>query len=123
MLEGEQGVVVLSRDQGGAAAALLSDVLFRNTSVVVGVFGNATRPGVHDLRPVGADSPEPSSEPQANCTGFWFEHANAASVNGGGVAFLGPAQPWWQPGATCWAASADSSVRVEGLSCTPAVAA
>ena len=121
MFEGEQGAIVLSRDQGDAATGLVQNVSFQNVTVIVGVFGNFTRPGVHDLRPVGAGSPEPTALPQANCTGFWFEHASGVAVSGGSsVAFVGSTrQPFWQPGTTCWASTADSSVAVSGLACDP----
>lgn len=123
IFEGEQGAVILSRGQGNASAAgpaALTSLLFSNVSLVIGVYGNYTRPGVHDLRPVstGPSPLEPSAEPQANCTGFWFEHADSVRVVGGSVAFVGaPPQPFWQPGATCWAATADSAVDVSGLAC------
>jgi hypothetical protein len=100
VLEGEQGAVVLSRGQGNASAAgpaALTSLLFSNVSLVIGVYGNYTRPGVHDLRPVstGPSPLEPSAEPQANCTGFWFEHADSVRVVGGSVAFVGaPPQPF-----------------------------
>jgi hypothetical protein len=121
VLEGEQGAVVLSRDQGDARAPpappRLAGLRFVNVSLVVGVFGGHTRPGVHDLRPVDAGSPEPDAEPQANVTGWWFEHAGGVEVRGGGVAFVGAPQPFWQPGAACWAATPDSGVTVAGMAC------
>ena len=119
VFEGEQGAVVLSRDQGGAGPTFLAGLRFENVSVIVGVFGNDTRPGVHDLRPVDPGSPEPSAEPQANVTGLWFEHASDVQVIGGSVAFVGTQQPFWQPGSDCWAATADSTVTVSAMACDP----
>jgi len=118
VFEGEQGAIVLSRDQGDAGA-MLSGLLFSNVSVIVGVFGNFTRPGVHDLRPVNSGSPEPTPEPQANVTGWWFEHAADVHVVGGSVSFVGAQQPFWAPGATCWASTSDSGVSVQGMACSP----
>jgi hypothetical protein len=118
VFEGEQGAIALSRDQGGAGARL-AGLLFSNVTVIVGVFGNHTRPGVHDLRPLDAGTLEPTQEPQADVTGWGFEHAADVKVVGGSVAFVGPAQPFWAPGAACWASTADSGVSVQGMACNP----
>ena len=123
VFEGEQGVVVLSRDQGNATRSgpgALADITLDNCSVIVGVFGNATRPGVHDLRPIDSGSPEKSAEPQADVPGLSFESAAGVAVRGGSVSFVGPHQPFWAPGATCWTATPDSSVEVDAaFVCSP----
>ena len=123
VFEGEQGVVVLSRDQGNATLVgpgALADIKLDNCSVIVGVFGNATRPGVHDLRPIDSGSPEKTAEPQADVPGLSFESAAGVSVRGGSVSFAGPHQPFWAPGATCWTATPDSSVEVDAaFVCSP----
>ena len=119
VFEGEQGAVVLSRDQGDAGAAKLAGLLFSNVTIIVGVFGNYTRPGVHDLRPLDAGTPEPEQEPQANVTGWWFEHVSDVTVVGGSVSFVGARQPFWAPGAACWASTSDSGVVVQGMACNP----
>lgn len=120
VLQGEQGVVVASRDQGNASAtgAAISGLRFLNVTVIVGTYGNATRPGVHDFRPMDAGQPTPEKV-NASVAGYWFEHAAGIVVEGGAVGFEGPPQPWWAPGSTCWAASPDSRVAVRGLACNP----
>lgn len=123
VLQGEQGVIVASRDQGNAsalasAAPSISGIRFDNVTVIVGIYGNATRPGVHDFRPIDPGQPTPE-QIQANVTGYWFEHVADAAVTGGSVVFEGPPQPFWSRG-VCSASTPDSPVSIEGMACTPA---
>ena len=80
---------MLNRGARGA----LRGLTFTNVTVRVGVYGNATRAGVHDLRPVNV-GPETIA---ANVSGWFFEAADAR-VRGGAVAFVPPAQPTWARG-------------------------
>jgi polygalacturonase len=109
VFEGEQGALVLNRGERGA----LRGLTFSNVTVRVGVYGNATRAGVHDLRPVNV-GPETIA---ANVSGWFFEAADAR-VLGGAVTFVPPAQPTWARGACN--ATEDASVDFEGVECTPA---
>ena len=111
VLEGEQGAVVASRDQGDATGAPtgpgISGVRFTNVTVRVGVYGNATwnrtlddpatPAGIHDFSPIDDDAPT-AWHTWANVTGWWFEHVGPVLVEGGGVAFAGPRRDWWVPG-------------------------
>jgi polygalacturonase len=110
VFEGEQGALVLNRGARGA----LRGLTFTNVTVRVGVYGNATRAGVHDLRPVNV-GPETIA---ANVSGWFFEAADAR-VRGGAVAFVPPAQPTWARG-VCNATDDAASVDFEGVACTPA---
>ena len=118
-LEGEQGIILMYRDQGnatwGPTGPGISNILFNDAVVRVGVYGNATRPGVHDFRPVDSST----ISVHANVTGYWFESVGASVVAGGSVSFVGPPQPFWQRG-TCSAQTPDSSVYVEAVQCFPA---
>jgi polygalacturonase len=122
VLQGEQGVVLASRDQGNATGAAagpgVSGWRFVNVSVVVGSYGNATRPGVHDFRPMDAGQPTPETV-NATIAGYWFEHVAGVVVEGGSVAFQGAPQPWWAPGSACWAGTPDAGVTVRGMACEP----
>lgn len=123
VLQGEQGALIISRDQGNATGAMqgpgISGITLQNVTVIVGVYGNATRPGVHDFRPVDPGAASPQSL-QANVTGWWMEHAGPVTVQGGSVLFnASQAQPFWTPG-TCIQYTADSQVSQAGLACTPA---
>jgi polygalacturonase len=124
VLEGEQGALVISRDQGNASSARfgpgISGIEFSNTSVVVGVFGNATRPGVHDFRPTDPGALSPPLL-QANVTGWWFEHASGVTIRGGSVSFRQgqPPEPFWVRG-VCIEVTSDSEVHVKGMGCSPA---
>lgn len=110
VFEGEQGALVFNLGEPGA----LRDLTFSNVTVRVGVYGNATRAGVHDLRPVNV-GPETIA---ANVSGWFFQGA-AARVLGGAVTFVPPAQPTWSRGVCN--ATEDASVDFEGVACTPAV--
>jgi hypothetical protein len=112
VLEGEQGAHVFSRGQGDAhaGAAGVSGLTFVNTSVRIGVYGNATWPGVHDLSPYDAGP----YLLQVNVTGWWLEHADDVTIDGGSVSFIGAAQSFWTPNASCINATTDSSVHVVG---------
>jgi polygalacturonase len=116
----EQGVVVVAAGQGNATAggAAIDGIHFSDVTVVVAVLGNATRPGVHDLRPIDAGNPQPDTV-AANVTGYWFEHVAGVTVTGGGVAFAGPPQPTWARG-VCVGGTPDSVVAFDGVGCDPA---
>ena len=114
--------MLASRDQGNATGAAagpgVSGWRFVNVSVVVGSYGNATRPGVHDFRPIDAGQPTPETV-NATIAGYWFEHVAGVVVEGGSVAFQGAPQPWWAPGSACWAGTPDAGVTVRGMACEP----
>ena len=117
--EGEQGALVMSRGQGNSTGSLsgpgISGLTFNNVSVVVGVYGNATRPGYHDYRP----QDEQPDHVQHNITGWWVEHAGPVTATGGSVAFVGPVQRFWQLN-TCYDGTPDSMLVKWNVTCNPA---
>ena len=112
-LEGEQGAILINRGQGDATDEKLTGLLFENTTVVIGIYGNATRPGVHDLRPVSQGEQILS----ANVTGFWMEGVLGAVIQNSAVIFNGQKQPFWEPPPGCVGLTQDSTVRVVGMNC------
>lgn len=117
-LEGEQGAVVIAAGATGAGA--VAGLLFENTTLRVGVFGNATRRGLHDLRPLDRGK---ALLPH-NVTGWYWggvggAPGGGARVAGGAVQFVGAPQPWWARG-VCSEAENSTGVAVGGVACTPA---
>jgi hypothetical protein len=112
-LEGEQGAIIINRGQGIATDEKLTGLIFENTTVVVGIYGNATRPGVHDLRPISQGEQILS----ANVTGYWVEGVLGAIFKNNAVLFNGPQQPFWNPPPDCIGSTQDSTFQVLGMKC------
>jgi polygalacturonase len=115
-LEGEQGGIVIAAGPTGAGA--VQGLALFNTTLRIGVYGNATRKGLHDLRPLDGAELFPH-----NVTGwFWGGVGGAAGagarVQGGAVAFEGAPQPWWARG-MCSDAEGSPGVQVQGVACAP----
>ena len=114
-LEGEQGGIVLAEAHTGAGA--VAGLAFENTTLRVGVYGNATQ-GLHDLRPLDG-----TELIQHNVTGwFWGgvggPPGRGALVEGGAVEFEGAPQAWWARG-VCSDAANSTGVRLERMACAP----
>ena len=117
-LEGEQGGIVLARGATGAGA--VTGLLLQNVTLRVGVYGNATRRGLHDLRPLRVGN----QTLQHSVTGWYWGGVGGgagqgARVLGGAAGFEGPPQAWWARG-TCSDAEGSPGVQVAGMACAPA---
>jgi polygalacturonase len=112
-LEGEQGIIIINRGQGDATIGKITGLLFKNTTVVVGIFGNATRQGVHDLRPLSKGEQILS----ANVTGFWFESILGGVLQNSKIQFIGQDQPFWNPPSNCVGMTSDSTIQISNINC------
>jgi len=115
-LESEQGGIVIAEGHTGTGS--VSGLVFENTTLRVGVYGNATRRGLHDLRPLSGTELYPH-----NVTGwFWGgvsgKPGDGALVEGGTVVFEGERQSWWTCGA-CSDSENCTGVKLYGVVCAP----
>ena len=86
--ESEQGIQMINKN------SKIDSILFSNTKNTIGVYGNATRRGVHDLRPLD-QAPFQLSAP---VSGVWYEGITQLKMENGQVQFVGPSQPYWEAG-------------------------
>ena len=117
-LEGEQGGIVLAEGPTGVGA--ISGLLLANATLRVGVYGNATRKGLHDLRPVNTGSQYEAR----NVSGWYFggvggEPGVGARIDHGAAEFVGAARPWWMRG-FCSYGDNSSGVEIYLMACHPA---
>jgi polygalacturonase len=120
VLEGEQGGIIITQGPTGVGGEV-SGLVFHNTTLRVGVFGNATRQGLHDLRPLdGGKELFPHDVTGWYWGGVGGAPGQGALLSGGAVDFVGPPQAWWEKG-VCSVADNSTGVEVQGMACTPCI--